>query len=520
MLRIVFIMVIAAGSSFMDGSAEAIAAMERLTPHSYATAATANDPPASQFIPWKYVRYIGNKVTDTVLADNGRLCLSVPPRHGKSTLISHWTPTWFLDAWPHKRVMLCSYSAALAVSWGKQVRDTLNGHAYCRTRLKSDDKRKDRWRTTHDGGMLCAGVGGSITGFGADLVIIDDPHKDWAEAYSEAVRENVWEWFQGTLLTRLEPNASIIVLHTRWHRKDLIGHLLADHNDTWDYVNLPAIAMDKHDPLGRKPGQPLCADRYPTERLLHMRAGNRIVFDTEYQGKPPKGLHGRVYDAYSAARNCRADLQLRPDLNLDLSFDFNMNPGMHVLIGQHWRTDDRDVQFTAVHEIHDEGMSVERAMQAFAKWWMEQPDTPWEKVEVYGDPAGHNRNVNTGKTSYELIVQHLRALGIKYTLRVPRSQYHIVDRMHAMNDALYDGAEQVHYQVHPRCKRLIADFEDLPRDEDGLISKDEDKLSHASEAEANRVLRLRPLRGPSSGASVRTAARNASSTRRESGQMA
>jgi len=470
-------------------------ALMRATPHAYAYHATRHEAPGARFHAWPYIRFLGNKVTEWVHEDDGRGLVNMAPRHGKSQLMSRWTPTWFLDRWPHKRVILASYGAELATHWGREVRNLVASNPFCRVKLREDSKAAGRWNTPEGGGMLCVGAGSAVTGFGGDLIIVDDPHKDWTEAQSRIQLERTWEWFEGTLYYRLEPQASMIVFHTRWNPLDLTGHLQLEHQDNWDHVVLKALAGDD-DPVGRKLGEALCPQRFPAERLRHLRLLNPITFDAEFQQEPAEALHGRVYDHFTDA-NVDEALTLEHGEPLDLSFDFNVNPGMHVIIGQHRRTGRGDVQFFAVHEIHAEGMTVERAMQAFGKWIIDQGGWHWPSIDVFGDPAGRSRTVTTGQTSYQLIQQHLRQLGINHTLKVPAAQYHVIDRMNAFNDALRDGAGQSHYWVHPRCQRLIADLKTLAKDEDGLISKDDEKLSHASEAEANRVLRLRPLAGRS-----------------------
>jgi hypothetical protein len=142
------------------------------------------------------------------------------PTHN-SEFISHWLPTWYLDHWPEKQIILASYVGDFAATWGKKVRDEFLMNSFCQTKLRMDSRAVSSWLTVDGGGMKTAGVGGPITGRGANLVIIDDPHKNWEEAMSAQARERVVEWFNSTLYTRLEPNASIVVIQTRWHEADL-----------------------------------------------------------------------------------------------------------------------------------------------------------------------------------------------------------------------------------------------------------------------------------------------------------
>ena len=142
-----------------------------------------------------------------------RQIYSMPPRHGKSTTISHWTPTWFLLNWPHKRIGLASYGADLAEHWGRTVRNTVAEFGPgLNVQIRPDISRAAEWETTVGGGMKTSGIGGAFTGFGFDLLIIDDPFKDRRDANSATMREHVWNWWTSTARTRLEPGGSIIVV--------------------------------------------------------------------------------------------------------------------------------------------------------------------------------------------------------------------------------------------------------------------------------------------------------------------
>jgi hypothetical protein len=143
----------------------------------------------------------------------------MPPRHGKSELLSVHTPIWYLDHYPQNRIILASYGSELATEFALKVRDTLQDedlHSLLRVRLRHDRQRIDNFKTTKGGGMISIGVGGSATGKGANLFLIDDFIKNAEEALSPGAMKKNWDWFLSTAFTRLEPNASIIVLATRW----------------------------------------------------------------------------------------------------------------------------------------------------------------------------------------------------------------------------------------------------------------------------------------------------------------
>lgn len=191
----------------------------------------------------------------------------MPPRHGKSEFTSKYYPSWFIGRWPRKRVILASYGAQFAAQWGRRVRDILDdcGQRLFDISIRRDSKAADAWEIAdHGGGMQTCGVGGPLTGKGADLLIIDDPVKNAAEANSETYRQSTWEWYTSTAYTRLEPGGAVILIQTRWHEDDLAGRILAQSKETgepWVVLNLPAIARE-NDQLGRDCGEPLWPERY------------------------------------------------------------------------------------------------------------------------------------------------------------------------------------------------------------------------------------------------------------------
>ena len=200
------------------------------------------------------------------------MIVSMPPRHGKSELLSHWTPIWYLANYPNKRIILASYAADFAAVWGRKVRNTILT-TDIDINVIHDMSAASRWELSEGGGMVTAGVGGPITGRGADLLIVDDPIKNRQEAQSATYREHLWDWGRSTARTRLEPNGSIIVIMTRWHDDDLIGRLLDTNNEEysedWEYIKLPAIAEEDDDL--RLEGEALWPDRYNLEELQKIR---------------------------------------------------------------------------------------------------------------------------------------------------------------------------------------------------------------------------------------------------------
>jgi predicted phage terminase large subunit-like protein len=189
-------------------------------------------------------------------------------------LVSQFFPAWFLGLYPSKRVILTSYEADFAASWGRKVRDIIEEHGQemFGIRIRDDSSAAYRWEIErYGGGMFTAGAGGPITGKGGDLIIVDDPFKNAEEANSKRIRDKVWDWFQSTLYTRLEPDGSLIIIQTRWHHDDLVGRILSSNEgEQWTAINFPAIA-EEDDVLGRKAGEPLWPERFDIETLERIK---------------------------------------------------------------------------------------------------------------------------------------------------------------------------------------------------------------------------------------------------------
>lgn len=204
-----------------------------------------------------------------------RAIVSMPPRHGKSQLVSRWASTYALDVDPSVEIMLTAYGASLAEGWSRQIRADIQDPRHDAT-LDPKNSSVSDWRTTAGGGVVAAGVNGAITGKGADIGIIDDPIKNRSDAESPTYRENVWNWYTSTFSTRLSPNASVIVNLTRWHHDDIAGRLLEQDRqgigENWEVISLAALAReDVADPLGRKPGEALWPGRYSKDYLEKRR---------------------------------------------------------------------------------------------------------------------------------------------------------------------------------------------------------------------------------------------------------
>ncbi|TXH42033.1 MAG: hypothetical protein E6Q97_36450 [Desulfurellales bacterium] len=254
----------------------------RLTP-----ATLASKLSGGTWIPSEWLRYASIRVASGIARGNARIIISAPPRHGKSELVSVYTPVWALENFSDRNIILTGYGAELTELYGRRVRDTIREHkGLLNTQIRDDVSKVSAFQTTTNGYMFSVGLGGAITGRGAHILIIDDYIKEIKEALSPAQREYIWNWFTTTAMTRLEPGASVIIIATRWHSDDLIGRIIKNHTDRWEVINFPAFAGE-NDLIGRKPGQPLFPERYNTDDLLDKKdLLGSIFFNALYQQTP------------------------------------------------------------------------------------------------------------------------------------------------------------------------------------------------------------------------------------------
>ncbi len=218
--------------------------------------------------------------------DAKRLMIFMPPRHSKSETVTVHYAAYRLELDQKMNIIICSYNQKLANRFSRRIR------RICERRMDLSTERRaaEEWETAAGGGVRAVGVGAGVTGFGASLIIIDDPVKNRAHAESETIRDNTGDWFNDDVYTRLEPNGAMIVIQTRWHDDDLSGRLLREmeneDGEHWDVVKLPALA-EENDPLNRALGQALCEERYNEAAYARIKTklGSRS-FSALYQQNP------------------------------------------------------------------------------------------------------------------------------------------------------------------------------------------------------------------------------------------
>ena len=185
-----------------------------------------------------------------------RLMVMLPPRHSKSEFASTYFPAWMMGLNPALKIIQATHTAELAVRFGRRVRNIIDSqeyqHVFPQISLSADNKSAGRWTTDDGGEAFYSGVGGAITGRGADLLIIDDPHSE-QDAMSPTAMESAWEWYTSGPRQRLQPGGTIVLVMTRWSSKDLAGRLLKrqteENADQWEVVEFPAIMPESDEPL-------------------------------------------------------------------------------------------------------------------------------------------------------------------------------------------------------------------------------------------------------------------------------
>jgi predicted phage terminase large subunit-like protein len=240
---------------------------------------------------WKHLQYVQGYLDQLSRKELNRLMIFMPPRHGKSEMVTVRYPIWRLEREPGTRVIIAAYNQILA---NKFSRKSLR-IAESRLQLTLGRRRAvEDWETTDGGGFRAIGVGAGITGQGGNLIVIDDPVKNREEAESETVREKVWDWYRDDLYTRLEPQGQMILIMTRWHEDDLAGRILNSPGfSEWSVIKLPAFA-EENDPLGRPRGAALCPDRYDEEALRHIQIIEGQNFQALYQ-QSPQNIEGSMF---------------------------------------------------------------------------------------------------------------------------------------------------------------------------------------------------------------------------------
>ena len=226
------------------------------------------------FIHGRHHAVVAKKFEEIASGKLKRLIICMPPRHTKSEFASYLLPAWFLGRYPGKKIIQCSNTAELAVGFGRKVRNLVDGETFAKVfpnvALRQDSKAAGRWSTNQNGEYFAIGVGGTVTGKGADLLIIDDPHSEQEAALAAndpTIYDKVYEWYSSGPRQRLQPGGSIVIVMTRWGKRDLVGQVLKAEaqrgGEGWEVIEFPAILPSN---------KPLWPEFWPIEELNALKS--------------------------------------------------------------------------------------------------------------------------------------------------------------------------------------------------------------------------------------------------------
>lgn len=362
-----------------------------------------------------------------------RLIINMPPRHTKSEFASYLLPAWFLGKYPHKKIIQCSHTAELAVGFGRKVRNLVDTDAYKAIfpdlALASDSKAAGRWNTNKQGDYFAIGIGGAVTGKGADVLIIDDPHSEQEAALAEVnpdIYDKTYEWYTSGPRQRLQPGGAIVIVMTRWSKRDLTGQILKDAAandslDEWEVIEFPAILPSE---------KPLWPEFWELEELLKVKRDvPNSKWMAQYQQNPI---------SESAAIVKREWWREWP----------HENPPSCDFILQSWDTAFEKTQradFSACTTwgvfYHDDDTGVPQAniilLNAF-KDRMEFPQLKQSAVEEYRDWEPDSVIIEK-KASGAPLIYEMRAMGIPVQEFTPTRGNDKISRLNAVSDLFASG---------------------------------------------------------------------------------
>ena len=240
------------------------------------------------FIEGRHHKIMADAFDRVARGDLKRLIVNMPPRHTKSEFASYLLPAWFLGNFPDKKIIQTAHTAELSVGFGRKVRNLVDSDdfkkIFSQVSLRSDSKAAGRWSTNKGGEYFAIGVGGAVTGKGADLLIIDDPHSEQeGQSADPSVFDKVYEWYTSGPRQRLQPGGAIIVVMTRWHKRDLTGQIIKSSaqrtgSDEWEVIEFPALMPS---------GKPLWPEFWPQDELAALK--NELPapkWNAQYQQNP------------------------------------------------------------------------------------------------------------------------------------------------------------------------------------------------------------------------------------------
>ena len=362
-----------------------------------------------------------------------RLIINMPPRHTKSEFASYLFPAWYLGRYPEKKVIQTAHTAELAVGFGRKVRNLINQEDFQEVfpgiELSSDSKAAGRWNTNKKGDYFAIGVGGAVTGKGADVLIIDDPHSEQdaaVGAYNPEVYDKVYEWYTSGPRQRLQPGGAIIVVMTRWSTRDLTGQIIKSATqregaDEWEVIELPAVMPS---------GDPLWPEFWPIDQLDSLKAELPVSkWSAQYQ-QDPTSEEGALIKRewwqeweHESPPHCDAIIQ-----SWDTAFlktqraDYSACTTWGVF--HHPNENGESIPNLILLDAYKEKLEfpdLKRA--AYEKYWEYEPDQMIVEAKAAGSP----------------LIFELRAMGIPVTEFTPSRGQDKIARVNAVSDLFASG---------------------------------------------------------------------------------
>jgi predicted phage terminase large subunit-like protein len=361
-----------------------------------------------------------------------RLIINMPPRHTKSEFASYLLPAWFLGKYPHKKVIQTSHTAELAVGFGRKVRNLVDQPTYREifsgVELQADSKAAGRWATNAGGDYFAIGVGGAVTGKGADLLIIDDPHSEQEAALAEInpdIYDKTYEWYTSGPRQRLQPGGSIVVVMTRWSKRDLTGQVLKAEaqrgGESWEVIEFPALLPS---------GKPLWPEFWSEEELYALREElPNSKWQAQYQQNPVsensaivKREWWKIWEEEDPP-SCEFTL-----MSWDTAFEKNNRADYSACTtwGVFYKEDDAGVMQANIIMLN-----------AFRKR-MEFPELKKEAIEQYREWQPDSVIIEKKATGSPLIYE-MRTMGIPVQEFTPSKGNDKISRLNAVSDLFASG---------------------------------------------------------------------------------
>jgi len=359
-----------------------------------------------------------------------RLIINMPPRHTKSEFASYLLPAWFLGKFPHKKVIQTSHTAELAVGFGRKVRNLVDSEVYHdifpELMLQADSKAAGRWNTSKGGDYFAIGVGGAVTGKGADVLIIDDPHSEQEAAMAASnpeVYDKVYEWYTSGPRQRLQPGGSIVIVMTRWAQRDLTGQVLkaaaGRGGEEWEVIEFPAILPS---------GNTLWPQFWTIEEMLALREElPNSKWQAQYQQNPVGNESAIVkrdwWKIWEAERPPKCEYILQ---TWDTAFEKNNRADYSA--GTTWGV------FTNENDNHTSNIIL---LNTYKKR-VEYPDLKKDVLKEYNEFEPDGILIEK-KASGAPLIYDLRAMGIPVQEYTPGKGQDKVARLNSVSDIIASG---------------------------------------------------------------------------------